>query len=173
MKGSALKNLHIFTTLCGQEAMPNVIIVTTKWGEVDIEQGVRWEKELKADFWKDMIATGCGTTHFKDTYDSVWSIISRLGDRHWPPQVLLQHKIVDSELQLPNTQAGITLSEEVEELTQSQKEMDDKLRRVVHNRDNEVVIQELNEQPAEIERTADQLRETKNIFASFSRAATR
>ncbi|KIM82904.1 hypothetical protein PILCRDRAFT_820198 [Piloderma croceum F 1598] len=167
MKGSALKNLRIFATLCGQKAMPNVIIVTTKWTEVPIERGVRREQELKAGFWNDMIADGCEIARFEDTYESAWSIIGGLGDRH-RPQVLLPHEIVDSELQLPQTQAGITLHEELEELIKSQKESANRLRRLAQNQDNELVVQELNKQRAEIEvkirKTADQLRELKNPF---------
>jgi len=168
MKGSSLKNLRIFATLCGQKAMPNVIIVTTKWTEVPTEREVRREQELKAGFWKDMITNGCETARFTDTYDSAWSVIGSLGDKH-RPQVLLPHEIVDSELQLPETRAGITLHEELEELIKIQKESASRLRRLAQNQDNELVVQELHKQRAEIEvkirKTADQLREMKNPFA--------
>jgi len=168
MKGSALKNLRIFATLCGQKAMPHVTIVTTKWTEVPVERGVRREQELKTSFWKEMIADGCETARFKDTYESAWGIIGSLGDRR-RPHVLLPHEIVDSELQLPKTRAGITLHRELEELIKIQKESADRLRRLAQNQDNELVIQELNNQRAEIEvkirNTEDQLHKMKNPFA--------
>jgi len=70
-----LKNLQMFNSICGQQAMPNVIIATTMWGDVKEEIGIRREAELKSNFWGDMVANGCRVKRFKDTYDSVWSII--------------------------------------------------------------------------------------------------
>jgi len=40
MSGSVLKNLRMFTSLCGEQAMPNVILATTMWSKVDTKEGM-------------------------------------------------------------------------------------------------------------------------------------
>jgi hypothetical protein len=77
MAGSLLKNLQMFASLCGQKAMKNVVIATTMWSEVKMESGVRREEELKRDFWHVMLAGGCRTERFEDTYESAWSIVGQ------------------------------------------------------------------------------------------------
>ena len=147
--------------------MPNVIMVTTKWKKVTTEEGEQREEELKADFWRDMIADGCGTARFDDTYESAWRIIGSLVDKRQAP-VLLPREIVDFDLRLNETQAGIALNKELEQLIKGQKETDRKLRELARSQNNELVVQKLNKQRAEIEvkirKTEDQLRTMKIPF---------
>jgi hypothetical protein len=75
MTGALLENLQIFANFCGQKAMPNVVIATTMWDKVDEEEGNEREDELKRDFWTGMVADGCRTERFENTYDSAWRII--------------------------------------------------------------------------------------------------
>jgi hypothetical protein len=167
MTGSVLKNLEMFVALCGQKAMPNVIIATTMWGEVKKENGLRRESELKREFWKDMVAGGCRTDRFEDTNESAWRIINCLSGED-PSRVLLPHEIVDTHLRLNETKAGIALNKELEKLIKDRKIAARKLREQAQNQTNELVVQELNKQQAEIDqkinRTADQLREMKIPF---------
>ncbi|KIM82896.1 hypothetical protein PILCRDRAFT_820190 [Piloderma croceum F 1598] len=167
MGGSERKSLLIFATLCGQKAMPNVTIVTTKWNKVRIEEGIQREQELKAGYWKDMIDAGCGTAHFEGTYGSAWNIIGSLGNKNGA-QVELAHEIVHSKLPLNETQAGIALDEDPKELNKSRKETARRLRGLARNQDNDQVVQELNEQWAELDekirQTSRQLREIKTPF---------
>jgi hypothetical protein len=167
MKASVLKNLKIFTTLCGRKAMPNIIMATTKWGEVKMAVGERREVELKGDFWKGLIADGCRTERFEDTHKSAWSIIGSLAEKDRVP-VLLSHEIVDTHLRLNETQVGITLNKELEKLIKAQKEVSRRLRELGNNQTDELLVQELNKQQAEIEgrigQTAGQLREMKISF---------
>lgn len=167
MSGSVLKNLEMFATLCGEKAMPNVIITTTMWGEVRRESAERREKELKRDFWKGMVADGCRIERFKDSHDSAWHIIGDLAKKD-RAQVLLPREIVDSHLRLNETRAGIALNKELEKLIKDRKDAARRLRDQVQNQDNEQVVQELNKRQAEIEQkinqTADQLRELKIPF---------
>jgi len=81
MTGSILKNLKKFASFCGKSAMPNVIIATTMWGKVDTEEGSEREKELKGDFWKDILDSGCRTERFEKTYESAWRIIGSLAKK--------------------------------------------------------------------------------------------
>jgi len=101
-----MKNLRIFSSLCGQMAMPNVVIVTTMWRNIPEELGIRREEELKRDVWKDMVAGGCRTERFQDTHKSTWGIIGSLADKA-PIQVQLSKDIVDGRLNIKETIAGI------------------------------------------------------------------
>jgi hypothetical protein len=81
MTGSMLRNLELFASLCGQKAMPNVVIATTMWGKVEKEEGEQREAELKSEFWAKMQADGCKTERFENTYDSAWHIIGRPAEK--------------------------------------------------------------------------------------------
>jgi hypothetical protein len=59
MPGSVLMNLQVFAAMCGQTAMPNVILATTMWDLVDEQLGYARAQQLKNKFWKDMVADGC------------------------------------------------------------------------------------------------------------------
>jgi hypothetical protein len=75
MSGSAMKNLQLFSRLCGQKAMPNVVIATTMWSKVEKSEGEQREIELQREFWKDMLQAGCTVKRFEDTYESAWNIV--------------------------------------------------------------------------------------------------
>lgn len=71
-----MENLRLFSSLCGQQVMPNVVIVTTMWSDVPGEVGTKREEDLKRDVWTDMMP-GCRIERFKDTCKSTWDIIDR------------------------------------------------------------------------------------------------
>jgi len=80
MSGSLLENLGLFTRLCGQEAMPNIVIATTMWGQIDKKKGLQRENELSKEYLGHMRDRGCRVERFEDTYDSAWHIIGSLGN---------------------------------------------------------------------------------------------
>jgi len=78
MSGSAMKNLRLFSSMCGKDAMPNVVIVTTMWSKVSEVEGTERETDLKRDVWNEMLGGGCSVVRFKDTLDSAWDIIGNI-----------------------------------------------------------------------------------------------
>jgi hypothetical protein len=167
MSGVALKNLSMFSGVCGQDAMPNVILVTTMWDEVKQEAGERREKELKETFWKDMLDEGCNTRRFNHTTESARDIIKLLFDKE-QETLQLPKDIVDTQLLLRETKAGITLHKELQKLIRDQKDATRRLQRQVERQSNKQVEQELRKTKSEIEekirQTADELRELKIPF---------
>jgi hypothetical protein len=163
MSGAAMKNLRLFSSLCGQKAMPNVVIVTTMWAYIPEDLGIRREEELKKEVWKDMVADGCRIERFDDIRESAWRIISLAKEDS--AQVLLPREIVHTDLRLNETRVGIALNKELGKLIKDQKDAARRLQELVQNHDNELVVQELNERKAELETkirdTADKLREMK------------
>jgi len=174
LSGSLLKNLRMFTSLCGQEAMPNVVIGTTMWGEVRQEHAERRETEMKRTFWADMLKNGCRVERFLDTYESAWHLVDKVSE-DVSTKVQVSHEIVDFRKLLQQTAAGITLNEELQRLIKARKEASRQLRAQMNKEDNGIILQELNKQQAEIDEqivlTANQLRELKipmkNSFMKF------
>jgi len=105
MSGPLRKNLTMFTSICGQEAMPHVVIATSMWGNVDPVQGAKREEELKGDFWKDILAAGCRTQRFDKTYESAWRIINAVVDERPGAVPLLAQEMVDRRRRLNETDA--------------------------------------------------------------------
>lgn len=86
----------MFTSLCGQKAMPNVVIATTMWDEVEGNGiGELREQELKDVFWKDMLANGCTTERFENTSESAWKIVGNVMQRKSRVPLRLQEEMVD------------------------------------------------------------------------------
>jgi len=173
MSGSLLKNLQMFTSLCGQKAMPNVIIATTMWGEIKEANGVRREEELKRDFWHDMVADGCRIERFTYTHPSAWYIIDRLTSADMA-KVQVSHEMVERGLQLKQTKAGVTLNNELKKLIKARKDAARKLRAQAKKQDNALVVEELNQRQSEIDnkiiQTAKELQELKIPLTAQIRA---
>jgi hypothetical protein len=75
--------------LRGANALPNVIITTTMWNEVEDEVGLQHEEELR----RSMMNNECQMARFNNTHESAWDIINMI-DINRPLE--LQTEIVDS-----------------------------------------------------------------------------
>ncbi|PVF99832.1 hypothetical protein CPB86DRAFT_262226 [Serendipita vermifera] len=75
MAGPSLQNLELFASICHQRQVPNVTFVTTMWSHVNEELGVRREKQLCEEFWKELIDKGSKAERFKDSYESALEIL--------------------------------------------------------------------------------------------------
>jgi hypothetical protein len=60
--------------MCGVNALPNVILTTTMWNEVEDEIGLRREEELR----KLMMNNGYQIARFNYTHESAWEIINMI-----------------------------------------------------------------------------------------------
>lgn len=100
-----LKNLRIFAEMCGEQAMPNVTIVTTMWGEVTRETGEKRELELMQNFWGAMLDQGCKTERFKDSHDSAWDITKGIAERGSTTIPLIVEQMVNGKKDITQTAA--------------------------------------------------------------------
>jgi hypothetical protein len=114
MRGSFLKNYDMFTKLCGDDAMTNVVLVTTKWAQVSQEVGEAREQQLKKKFWASMLNLGSATARFMHTPKSAWDIVDLLVPKEQLRALAIQHELLDLGRSLPETRAGITLREHLE-----------------------------------------------------------
>jgi len=88
--GSLLRNLRLLADLCGQPAMPNVVI--TMWSRVDADDGTQREQELRT-FWKDILDNGGRTERFNGTYESAWGIIGSIMQNNAGTTVTIQQEM--------------------------------------------------------------------------------
>jgi hypothetical protein len=101
-----LRNLRIFAKLCGQKAMPNVVLVTTMWDKVDKEEGKQREEELMNEFWKDIVADGSRTARFERTFESAWDIVGSILDKNSGTVLLAQEEMGSVGKPFHKTKAG-------------------------------------------------------------------
>jgi hypothetical protein len=78
MSGTMRKNLLMFHKLCGEDALKDVVLVTTKWGKIEEVVGDQREKELKEMYWKTMIDHRSNIRRYKGSSDSAWEILKEL-----------------------------------------------------------------------------------------------
>ena len=67
-------NLDTFWALCGDSAVKNVILATTKWDDVDEEVGSKNEQKLVSTVWKDMIKHGSISMHCSGCCCAAWCL---------------------------------------------------------------------------------------------------
>lgn len=166
MLGTSLKNLDMFNKLCGDEGTKNVILATTKWGEVSPEVGARREQQLKDRHWKPMIDLGSQLHRFGDSKESGWTIIEAIlsnSDRKDAVDAIaIQRELVEIDKILPETQAGRTLRYTLAELLESQRQTAAQLRK---DQGNPELRDALEENERKIRTTLQQLRAMRVPFA--------
>jgi hypothetical protein len=67
MGGSAAKNLQLLRELCGKTFLSRLTLVTTMWDLVRESVGARRERDLMANFWKDLIDNGAHHRRYDGT----------------------------------------------------------------------------------------------------------
>ena len=110
----------MFDKLCGDDALKNVILATTKWSEVELDMGSRRENQLLDKYWSKMIAQGSRMARFMNTHESAWDIINLILDSD-PIGALIQKELVDLQKILPETEAGKTLRCTLQQLLEAQR----------------------------------------------------
>ena len=63
------------TSLCNDTLLKNVLLVTTKWGEVDPAIGEKREKDLRNIYWKEMVQSGATMARLEPTLTSTSTIL--------------------------------------------------------------------------------------------------
>jgi energy-coupling factor transporter ATP-binding protein EcfA2 len=116
MTGSALTYLRLFRSLCGDDALKNVILVTTMWNKMrdeDTGEALRREDELLDNFWKPMVNKGSYVAQFDGTSDTAFALIWQLAGKEGVV-LKIQKEIVDQDMEVLHTAAGQNLLEMLE-----------------------------------------------------------
>ena len=78
MFATTRKSLEIFRKLCGDEVLRNVVLGTTKWDEVNLEEGQQREQQLKDIYWGEMLQRGSVAMRVHADSSSAWEIVNRI-----------------------------------------------------------------------------------------------
>ncbi|KAJ4005565.1 hypothetical protein NW752_002398 [Fusarium irregulare] len=108
--------LRLLQTIVGDDALKNVILVTTMWNIIrpeDRKTAVLREQELLNNFWSPMIDKNAYNAQFDGTPESAFSLVYQLADQE---SVVLdiQKEIVDEDRPIIETATGITLVKQLE-----------------------------------------------------------
>jgi tRNA U34 5-carboxymethylaminomethyl modifying GTPase MnmE/TrmE len=156
-------HFNMFSRLCGDNAIQNVILVTTMWGNVqnkpDLARGR--EQELRSRWWKTMLNFGSSIERFDDTFDSAWTAID-VAIRKAPPDASAVKEDLDAlQRRLPKNKAGTDLYKQLETLINTREETLRKLKVEAKKAKDAQQVQELNAQceviQEELRKATDQL----------------
>ena len=128
MSGSAIKDLNLFSKLVGDEALSEVVLVTSMWDLADSSAAEGREKELRERFWNHFIEKGskvCRVDHRRLMAFPVLDVL--LGGAEAQGKVLqIQRELVDDMKTLDQTEAGRQLSKEILKMQEAfRRELDE------------------------------------------------
>ncbi|KIJ29193.1 hypothetical protein M422DRAFT_188824, partial [Sphaerobolus stellatus SS14] len=116
------QNLRLFKRMCGERAMPQVVVATTMWDLLpDRAMGKPREEELIKYYWKDVPKPR--TARVEPTPESSWQLLTDVvlaGElkRSW----LIQDEMVGEGKILPETSVGRELHVQLKELLRKQND---------------------------------------------------
>ncbi|WAO94668.1 AIG1-type G domain-containing protein [Fusarium falciforme] len=113
--GSSIKTFEIFKRICGEEALKNVLLVTSRWNEVDEATGADRERELRERIWAYMLGHGSCMSRFHGDRSSAVTLASQLLIKD-PVVLRLQHEMIDEGKNLNDTTAGSFVDDGLEKL---------------------------------------------------------
>lgn len=76
--GASVKTYEIFKKMCGETALSNVSLITSRWGEIDQTLGADRERELKAKIWAYMLGKGSNVSRFHGDRASAIGLVVRM-----------------------------------------------------------------------------------------------
>ena len=72
----------MFSRLCGHDATPKTVLVTTNWPSHRDEVLEQRQKEMKDKHWKRLVEKGLDIRRFQQNRSSAWEIINLLLQRN-------------------------------------------------------------------------------------------
>ena len=131
--GTARQSLLMFSRLCGYDAMPKTVLVTTNWPSDRNVVLERREEEMKDEHWKSLIEKGLDVRRFQRNRDSAWdilghllegipSVLSRRNDIDKRLDLQIQAELIKLGMTIPETEAGQELRYTLKQLLKMQQE---------------------------------------------------
>ncbi|KAG8829192.1 hypothetical protein FRC17_007003 [Serendipita sp. 399] len=162
MAGSPLKNLQLFASLCGNVAMPNVVLVTTMWSLVPEDVGEQRLVELRKDFWSPMLEKGCTVAPFKDSYESAFAVT--FPDEERLKAILLSKQLVQKRKQLKATEVGYTMNTQLKKLEKDKRDASKRLKNVAKRQKNPAVKEALESEMQTLDNTISEVSSRARSF---------
>jgi len=159
MTGSAFENLRMFRNLVGEDALSNVILITTFWDTVSLNVGQSREKELTTNkqFWGRMLEKGCQVRRLQDNKnrEEALKIIQIVGAGKVTLQA--QREIVEEGKNIRDTAAAQETARAKAEFERLLAEERERVRRELVERELREA-RRIREEKERIEREAEQRR---------------
>jgi len=77
-------NLNLFQAFCGDDALKNVVLATTKWSR-KTEHSEGHQQQLESKHWKSLIDKGAKVCRFDQSEESAWAVINTILCASHPP----------------------------------------------------------------------------------------
>ncbi|KAH7903785.1 hypothetical protein BJ138DRAFT_1167616 [Hygrophoropsis aurantiaca] len=120
MWGRTRKNFVMFEKLCRIESAQNVIIATTKWGNVKLDERERRASQLET-FWEDILSAGSQMARFDKSHESAWAMVETIISKKPLDALQIQNEMVNLGKRLPQTEAGNALRTSLKNLVAEHK----------------------------------------------------
>ncbi|KDR69845.1 hypothetical protein GALMADRAFT_255666 [Galerina marginata CBS 339.88] len=123
--GTARRNLKLFQDLCGDDALQNAVLATTKWSR-RTGDSEKHHQQLVTKHWKSLIDRGARVYRFDQGYESAWQLVHAIigpsVSRQLNEKILLiQSELVRQKKIIPETQAASTLRADLQRALDLQK----------------------------------------------------
>jgi hypothetical protein len=106
--------LEIFQKICGEEALPSIVLATSRWDIGQPERRLEREGELRNELWKHMLDGPQRATMLRldNSTDSALEIVKTIvgnmtGPTPYGTVLLLQRQIVEEKKSYAKTDAGL------------------------------------------------------------------
>ncbi|KDR82105.1 hypothetical protein GALMADRAFT_207430 [Galerina marginata CBS 339.88] len=128
--GTAQRNLEMLEHMCGEAALPKVILGTTKWAVLSKpEIASAHEAELQEQHWLPLTEKGSTVQRFEDTHESAKTFLDTIllnfrRDNLCEIALQIQHELAVDKKIIPETEAGKKLRytlRELKEIVEEQK----------------------------------------------------
>ena len=178
MGGVSLRNLRMFRKLCGEGALKNVVVVTTRWDDVpekDRETMEERENEMMktpGKFFQPLIAEGGQFLRHDNTKGSARRILERLLKNH-PIALQIQIDMRDGK-RLEDTAAGSELAGELKKLmekhSKEMKSLKEEMALAIAEKD-EALKKELEAERSKMQKQMAKWEQQKKVLADDITAA--
>jgi GTP-binding protein EngB required for normal cell division len=165
MTHHGVKNLSMFRRLTGEKNLKNVLLVTSKWDQVDAAVGETREAELRDDYWRLLISMGAQTRRHRGTPQSAQDIARSLC-ANTPFYLQLQEEMGADNKPLRETTAGRELMAEISRIKEDHQREIEEMQHMMRNSADEskavieALRQESRRQQEQLERI---LRDERNM----------
>lgn len=178
MGGVSLRNLRMFRKLCGEDALENVVVVTTRWDDVpenDRETMENRENELMktpGKFFQPLIAAGGQFLRHDNAEGSARRIVETFLKNH-PIALQIQIEMRDGKT-LEETAAGSELAAELKKLmdkhSREMKDLKEEMAVAISEKD-EALKKELEAERSKMQKEIAKWEEQKKVLADDITAA--
>ncbi|KAG9312327.1 hypothetical protein JVU11DRAFT_7643 [Chiua virens] len=87
---TSAKNINMFKELCKNNTLDTVYLTTTMWDEVEESVGERTLKELKSEYWKEMIDQGSQIARCRNDEESTRKLVREILEKEDSRRVSFQ-----------------------------------------------------------------------------------